>query len=644
MINIHKFFYIKIVSFFIYFALCSAMIFSTKIVAEQLSMSSYKIEMSVKDYSDSERNKAFADGYKKLLQEQSNQNIDFQDNEIKNRLKNISDWVQSYNYTRHNDQNGKIGLFLNINFAPSSMPNMLNNMSSDKASDSISNNISQNNNSVDLNQQINVPTDVHASINQQNDAKVNQSSVENSEKILEKTLQIATSNANQIHFDQAQNSNQEQISIPLPKKQSIIQNNSSLLNANATSNSTLTATTLPVNSSTISTLSSTLTSTTKTPITATPISSDALLWFVVITDTPEKNIFLDETSKNPLVTTIVNQAKNLGLDVVFPTMDLEDLTKITSDDICNLDRNVIQEASLRYNTKNVIVACVKDVKPQLHSEWLFFNRSQNTNSNSNDIASSSSSNQFSFDANNLDNIITQGFSKIHDVMSNKNINSSSNNNNNDNSHISDVNSNNSTTQPSTSTPEEKTIIIDNIANQIQPSSNVASTTTASSNNNMIATSNANNVTNANTLGNENNFSNNSNTANITKTNSFTQTSQPLTSDQVLIYIHDVANIEQYSLAVKYLKNLPQVKQVELQNIQGTTIKLKVTIPDGKYALSHELDKQQKLKPNNEVLKDEPNVLNYNWQTESNLITSPELENVQTNLQSNIETNTESNTE
>lgn len=532
----------KFLHIFVIFIALNALVFAQKINANSLA-SSYNVEITVNDYAENTRNKAFVDGYKQLIQQQTGKPINLQDIEIKNRLKNISDWVQSYNYTQHNDKNGKIVLFINIKFAQSSIP------------DSVSDNSQQKNNTNNIEANLNNPNS--------NNVDSSNASINNvMNNTVEKTIDNSTSTTTSTNI----------VAIPIPEKQVNSNVNSNSANLQTENQSTKQAENLTTNNKQISSIT--------TPTTTQPAQTptDVLLWLVILGDVPEKNIFLDSSSKNTVVNNIKNQTQQLNINVILPTMDLEDLTKITTDDVCNFDRNTIQSASSRYATKNILVACIKDTKPSSHSEWL--------------LLSSDQTYKFTFDANDTTNILNQGFNKTHDILFNVTSNANQIN----------LNTTNNTTNNLQQDPQN--IVINNDS-------------TATSNNNIIS----NNIANS--------TNSNSTTATTiiepTQSNSFTQSSQEkLTADQVIIYINNVADIEQYSLAIKYLKTFPEVQQVELQNIQGSTIKLKVNIHNGKYGLVQVLEKQEKLKLNNSEIPNDRNAMNYDWQKELPITASTTL--------------------
>jgi uncharacterized protein len=83
-----------------------------------------------------------------------------------------------------------------------------------------------------------------------------------------------------------------------------------------------------------------------------------LVW-VAVSDENKKWQILDATMQTPLATAIYDQAKNFGMPIILPTLNSNDLIKITPIDICNFKISSLVLDSPSYNADVILVGCIE---------------------------------------------------------------------------------------------------------------------------------------------------------------------------------------------------------------------------------------------------------------------------------------------
>lgn len=430
-------------------------------------ISTYTVEVPVADYSENERNKAFVTAFKQIITELSSNTKVTNLSSVKDKLKNIANWVQSYNYTKRTDTPNQQKIFLQIRF--------------DKMS---------------------IPSDV--TINQADEPT--SPPIENTETIKEPAADFLDTPTSPTQHTPA---------------------------AAVTHN-------LPNN-------------------------PNILVWLVAIGDKTQQNIFIDDASTNELAQSLKKAANNANIKLILPTMDLEDLTNITADDVCNLDVNTIKTAAKRYGIENILTGCIAKENNNQHSEWLLITNKQKLH--------------WTLASQNTNSLVTQAVNKVAEILQ------PALNNDQKQQSLQPQNTQltpSVTTTPSSPLPAPTTTLttIDN-----QPPSSVLT------NPPLPPT-----TTQMQSLASEQN--------------------EQLPPNQVQLSITNITNLDQYAAVVKYLHALPKVEKIELQNINASTVKLKVTILGGKDAIVNLLKTQHQLTPNtnsNNTDNQDATTLNYNWQ-------------------------------
>lgn len=378
----------------------------------------------------------------------------------------------------------------------------------------------------------------------------------------------------------------------------------------------------------------------------TAASTPVLVWLVVLAENPQQNLLVDDSSsgKNKVAQALKNAARNNGVSVVLPTMDLEDISKITADDICNLDIKIIKTAAKRYGTENVLAGCIaaprtppasvfsafnlgakknlSDDKSVKHSEWLLLNNGKK--------------NRWKLDGADNNSIIKQALTKVGQVA-------------NPPAALSSLSATPpaeaaaplTTTDAATQTAAAQTagaqtaaaeagmqIAAQQTQTEEQQNEAIAPSLAPTSISSAAAATTATTATAAPTIIDNSSLSASATAtaptspAAVATTAPDTPPSPPpeIAANQAMLTVTNVNNLDQYAAVVKYLRSLPQIINVELLNISATAVKLKVTVNDEKNKLASILKTQQQLAPspsdNNQSSSgsdaNNANALSYNW--------------------------------
>ncbi len=97
------------------------------------------------------------------------------------------------------------------------------------------------------------------------------------------------------------------------------------------------------------------------------ISSKPLTLVWLVKDDGVARILSDEGVDEGLVQILRGKAKELGMPIILPTLDLQDASSVKAKDICKFDINVIRNISQRYGATTIVVGCVK--KAILGNTW-----------------------------------------------------------------------------------------------------------------------------------------------------------------------------------------------------------------------------------------------------------------------------------
>gem|GEM_PF-3611603 len=506
----------------------------------------YSAEIPVLDYSDTERNKAFTVAFKQVVTNVSGSAKHIDNPEIQTKLKDASIWVQSYSYTKNAGVGNQYNLLLQVTFDPNSIPEELKNNQNPTTTA--------------------VPTATAQTQNQ----------ITN--------IGIATPKISSI----------DTTVTTTPDKTSTATLNATDLDRTVTTRKNIIAATTAVSSTPNTTPASPLTLKPSEDIAFAPVISSqnkgyttqitpkdkdrvktkslssipTLVWLVILAENPSQNILVDD-SNSKTAQVLKSLANSADLDVILPTMDLEDITKITADDICNFDIKIITAASKRYNAQNVVAGCISSptsltnitltnnngmsiTQTNKYSHWMLLTKNK----------------KYRWKSEALDNkeMINQTLNKITQILKPQDR----------------VNSMNVTIP-------EPTITIPTIKSPVAITNMHLETTTKTTSN---PTVNA-----------------------VVAPTTTTIPSGVVDPNHVVLHINNVNDLDQYAAVVKHLHSLPNITRIELLNITTTSIKLNVTITGGKKTLVTVLGTQKLLIPNSKnavSTENDPDALLYRW--------------------------------
>jgi hypothetical protein len=102
-----------------------------------------------------------------------------------------------------------------------------------------------------------------------------------------------------------------------------------------------------------------------------------LVWVVVADlDSDYKLIGSEETSD--LLTAFKNESKKYGLPLIFPIMDMTDLSIISSNDVATMNVTALNAAAKRYAPDALLIGKITDNKQELSSQWVLVKNGTST--------------------------------------------------------------------------------------------------------------------------------------------------------------------------------------------------------------------------------------------------------------------------
>jgi hypothetical protein len=107
-----------------------------------------------------------------------------------------------------------------------------------------------------------------------------------------------------------------------------------------------------------------------------PVNRPSTLVWLVEDDVAEGKRLVNDTS-GPVAQSLVQAAKQRGLPLRFPLLDLDDQLAISAEQIWNLDETAILEASMRYATETVLVGrYTRTFSGEWWTTWQFFHKGE----------------------------------------------------------------------------------------------------------------------------------------------------------------------------------------------------------------------------------------------------------------------------
>lgn len=95
-----------------------------------------------------------------------------------------------------------------------------------------------------------------------------------------------------------------------------------------------------------------------------------ILWLVI--DDENKKQLIGSEQESALQAQVLAIAEQLGLPLVLPLMDLEDMASVSVDDVWNQYNSTLRQASSRYGAQAILIARIRNVSPdtaQYHASW-----------------------------------------------------------------------------------------------------------------------------------------------------------------------------------------------------------------------------------------------------------------------------------
>jgi len=93
-----------------------------------------------------------------------------------------------------------------------------------------------------------------------------------------------------------------------------------------------------------------------------------LVWLVVTDKDQQKDIISSEATEE-VHTLLRQQSKRLGLPVIFPIMDVEDVKLVSVDDVANMSLDVLNKAARRYAPDGLLIGEIDQQGDIINSQW-----------------------------------------------------------------------------------------------------------------------------------------------------------------------------------------------------------------------------------------------------------------------------------
>ena len=91
-----------------------------------------------------------------------------------------------------------------------------------------------------------------------------------------------------------------------------------------------------------------------------------LVWLVIRSD--HSTIVTEEN--DDLASALKTASDAAKINILLPSVDAEDLGKLTADDICSENIDAVKAASQRYGTQSILVGCITKTTANWNSQWL----------------------------------------------------------------------------------------------------------------------------------------------------------------------------------------------------------------------------------------------------------------------------------
>lgn len=93
------------------------------------------------------------------------------------------------------------------------------------------------------------------------------------------------------------------------------------------------------------------------------------LGWIVVSDDTVKSELINSNIATPIVGLIEQQSKRLGIDLILPLLDVNDMHLVDASTVTNMDLPVLRKASSRYMPDAMLLANIVKSGKQFNSEW-----------------------------------------------------------------------------------------------------------------------------------------------------------------------------------------------------------------------------------------------------------------------------------
>jgi hypothetical protein len=93
-----------------------------------------------------------------------------------------------------------------------------------------------------------------------------------------------------------------------------------------------------------------------------------MVWLAVTNKQNDTDIIASESSGD-MYSTMKQQSTQFGLPMIFPLMDVDDVNRVSVDDISNMAVSVLQDAAKRYAPDGILIGKIDESGEEVESQW-----------------------------------------------------------------------------------------------------------------------------------------------------------------------------------------------------------------------------------------------------------------------------------
>ncbi len=98
-------------------------------------------------------------------------------------------------------------------------------------------------------------------------------------------------------------------------------------------------------------------------------SRPLILVWLVVTDRQHNVSVVNEDTQGTVFDMIKQESKRYGLPLIFPVMDMDDMKRVSSDDVSEMNIPVLQEAGQRYSPDALLIGGIEENDQGSQSHW-----------------------------------------------------------------------------------------------------------------------------------------------------------------------------------------------------------------------------------------------------------------------------------